>query len=524
MTPRFPLFAKILGWLLLNLLILAAVALVLFKAQFHFGLDSLLAGSAGERMQALGTALAGELRERPITAWNDVLTNFSQAYKVEFLLFRPDGTQIAGAPTALPPELQEKMAEQRGPGPGMRRGPPPGRGPRVSWEEAGPGPLPRFLVRTEKPTQYWAGLRLPLSEPGSVRPWPVVLFLRSDSLGAGGLLIDFKPWVLAGFGALLFSVLFWLPMVKGVTRALSQMTRVTEQIAQGNFEVKAEQQRRDELGRLGQAINTMAARLSGFVTGQKRFLGDVAHELCSPLARMQVGLGILEQHADEKQKSYLQDVRDEVQQMSALVNELLSFSKAGLAAKNLRLEPVNVRGVAQAAVDREAGDGAEVRLEITEDLYARAEPDLLMRALANLLRNAVRYAAGAGPIQVRGARRNSQVEILVQDNGPGVPPEALDRIFDPFFRAESSRSRDTGGVGLGLTIVKTCIEACRGAVAARNRSPQGLEVQITLEAAASPTAAEVNEGASLDGGMSLDSKNQPSADNARSALGREEPK
>jgi len=481
MLPRFPLLAKILAWLMLNLMVLALAAVALFNVQFHLGLDSLLAGRAGERLRALGAALAGDLQNKPVAEWDQVLQNFGQAYQHEFLLFRADGTQVAGAPTALPEEVRTRLVERRGPGPGMGRGPGFGRGMRAGLEDPAAAPFPRFVLKTRNPTQYWTALRLPLPEPGGARPWPLLLLLRSNSLSAGGLFIDFTPWVIAGFGAMLFSVLLWLPLVRGVTRALSQMTSVTEQIAQGNFEAKVQQHRRDELGRLGQAINSMAARLSSFVTGQKRFLGDVAHELCSPLARIQVALGILEERADEKQKPYVDDVREEVQNMSALIDELLSFSRAGLAGKDIVLGPVELLPLIQAVVRREAGDGARIEIEVPASLKVTGEPQLLSRAIGNLLRNAIRYAGAAGPIRLSAAVGNGYVDLLVQDQGPGVPEESLQRIFDPFFRAEASRSRATGGIGLGLTIVKTCVEACQGSVQASNRKPHGLEIRVRLK-------------------------------------------
>ena len=327
------------------------------------------------------------------------------------------------------------------------------------------------------------GVCLPLTEPGASRPWPVTLLLVSDSLSAGGLFFDPTPWVVVGFGALIFSVLFWIPLVRGVTRSLSQMTRATEQISEGRFEARVDERRGDELGRLGQAINRMAARLAGFVTGQKRFLGDIAHELCSPIARIQVALGILEQRADEKQKAYVNDLREEVEQMSRLVNELLSFSKAGLTPQEIKLEPVNLAATARRVLELEAAQDGQVQVQIPDDLSVLAQPELLFRALANLVRNAVRYAGQAGPITVSALRRDGAVVVTVADQGPGVPEASLQQIFDPFFRGEPSRSRDTGGVGLGLAIVKTCVEACQGTVSARNRAPQGLEVQIVLKAA-----------------------------------------
>jgi len=281
----------------------------------------------------------------------------------------------------------------------------------------------------------------------------------------------------------LVSVLFWLPLVRGITHSISQMTRATEQIAEGRFESRVATRRRDELGRLGQAINQMASRLSGFMTGQRRFLGDIAHELCSPIARIQMALGILEQRADEKQRAYVDDLREEIQEMSSLVNELLSFSKASLGPTAIKLQPVALRAIVEKAVHRESVDGSQVQLEMANALSVLADPELLLRSLCNLIRNAIRYAGHAGPIIVSARAKDGQVIISVADFGPGVPESSLERLFDPFYRLEPSRDRETGGVGLGLAIVKTCIESCQGTVRCRNLQPTGLEVLITLRTA-----------------------------------------
>jgi two-component system sensor histidine kinase CpxA len=280
----------------------------------------------------------------------------------------------------------------------------------------------------------------------------------------------------------LLSVLFWLPLIRGITRSIKQLTEATGRIAEGHFDVRVDEHRRDELGRLGAEINSMAARLDGFVTGQKRFLGDVAHELCSPLARMQMALGILEQNAKDAPQDYTKDVREEVQEMSNLVNELLSFSKASLHNKSLQLLRVPLAELARRVAAREGGGGERVQVRIADELAALAEPDLLARALANLVRNALRYAGDGGPILITAEAADPGVAISVSDSGPGVPEEALQQIFDPFYRLEASRSRETGGVGLGLAIVKTCVEACQGSVTAANRQPSGLQVTLRLKA------------------------------------------
>jgi two-component system, OmpR family, sensor histidine kinase CpxA len=496
-TPRFPLYAKILLWFFLNLLVLGVAAVIALSFQFPLGPELLVSGDAGRRVQALTGVVREQISSEPRPEWDATLDRFSKAYQVTLLLYRNDGTQVAGKTIALPNEVNRRLTEGRG---GPRRGPPPGEsesfrdGPprdRFGYPLAGgrdrlpEGAAPiRFVTRTVDPTRYWIGVAMPIPERAGRGPGTLILV--SQSVQAGGLLMDFTLWIWIGLGAVVFSVIFWLPLVRNITRSLAQMNLATAQIAEGDFNVRLNQHRRDELGSLGGGINRMAARLAGFVTGQKRFLGDIAHELCSPIARMQMALGILEERANEKEKAYVEDVREEVQHMSGLVNELLSFSKAALGANKARLETVALRPLVEKAIKREAQDGTELRNEVPAELNVVAEPELIVRATSNLVRNALRYAGDAGPVTVSAQKLDETVELVVSDHGPGVPESELPKLFDPFYRVDSSRTRETGGAGLGLSIVKTCVETCRGTVVCRNRQPHGLEVVIRLNATVKP--------------------------------------
>jgi two-component system sensor histidine kinase CpxA len=334
------------------------------------------------------------------------------------------------------------------------------------------------MIHTDHPSRYW--LLLPLDAPGPRQAGPLpplTLIAVSESIGLGGLVLDFTPWVAAAGGILVFSVLFWLPLVRGITRSIGEMTGATARVAEGRFDIPVRENRSDELGLLARSINQMAGRLAGFVNGQKRFLGDIAHELCSPLARAQVALGILERQVSA---GSLADLREEVQQMSSLVNELLSFSKASLAAGRIKVQRLRLHEVLSRAIEREGL--AAIQSSVAEDLWVQAEPELLCRAISNLLRNAVKYAGDAGPVEANAERKGGDVILSISDHGPGVPGEALARVFDPFFRLDVSRDRETGGAGLGLAIVKTCVESCGGRVSCRNREPRGLRVVITLPA------------------------------------------
>jgi two-component system sensor histidine kinase CpxA len=517
MRLRIPLVGKILFWFFLNLLLLALVFYAFFKVQFQLDPESPLLGDSAKRIEVVGNLLSTEVRDLPVDKWNGVLERFKQAYGLDFYLFEGNGRQMAGKTVTLPKEVQEKMGSpalpddnrppfhEREDGPPPRRppppppnggsfdrdqdnppGPPPRRAPEGMRNDGPPGQPPmdtvpsRFSVRTSDPTLYWVGIRVQLPSPRGPRIMPGLLIAVSKSMRGNGLFFDPKPWIIVAGAVILFSVLFWLPFVHSITRSLRQMTKATEQIADGRFEVELNDERSDELGRLGGAINHLAQRLSGYVTGQKRFMGDIAHELCSPIARIQMALGILEQRADEKQKGYVDDLREEVQQMSRLVNELLSFSKAGLKPLEIKLAPVNLAGLAREVAQREARPASPVTVEIPEDLQALAEPKLLSRALANIVRNAVRYAGQAGPIRIVASAQKASVVLSVIDGGPGVAEEMLDKIFEPFFRPDVARNAKTGGVGLGLAIVKTCMDACHGTVSARNIQPTGLQVDLRL--------------------------------------------
>jgi two-component system, OmpR family, sensor histidine kinase CpxA len=144
---------------------------------------------------------------------------------------------------------------------------------------------------------------------------------------------------------------------------------------------------------------------------------------------------------------------------------------------------VNIAGTVERVLEREASNGVVIETHVDERIEVMAHPDLLFRALAYVIRNAIRYAGEAGPIVASTSNIGDEASLTVADNGPGIPPAELEEVFKPFYRPDSSRQRETGGIGLGLAIVRSCVEACGGTVACRNRSPKGLAVEIQLQVA-----------------------------------------
>jgi two-component system sensor histidine kinase CpxA len=504
MILRLPLLGRILIWSLLNLLILGVAFGVFLWTEL--GGDSLLGKVAGDRSMAAANALTAELRDRPLPEWENALARFEEAYPVRVLLLREDGSRFLGARLEIPPELPSRLRQIAGPGSGpgpgpgpgsddRRPGPPPGAFPEDRFD---PGPLgnpgpppslaglrpqtggPRIFLRSGRPARYWLVHGNPIRGPGL--PRGLRMAMVSQTLSAGGLFFDVHSWFWAASAVIAVSVLWWLPFVRGITRSVTRMTAATEQIAEGRFDTVVPDDRGDELGRLGGAINRMSGRLDGLVHGQKRFLGDVAHELCSPLARMEMALGILEQRTDGDTRSYVDDVREEVRHMSGLVNELLQFSKAALKPIDAAMGPVSLDELTRKVVAREWPEASGLSVDVPAGMRALGHAELVERAMGNLLRNARHHGGSRGGIRIESlVDASGSILWRVADSGPGVSEAELRRLGEPFYRPDRSRSSDTGGTGLGLAIVKSCMAACRGRLELANGPERGLVATLVLQ-------------------------------------------
>jgi two-component system sensor histidine kinase CpxA len=466
MTIHHSLRAKFFWLALLNLAVLGLLLLLFIQHQLGREFQSFLMAAAREKIVAVSRQLSLDLAAGGNP--DAILEQYSRTHGVEFRLYDSEGVRLAGPDAKLPPDVLDRLS--RGPigrtaplvGPAM--GPPP------------------FLMEAGEPRRYWIGIRTLLPGTAGTNPRRVTLLLVSPTLFSNPFFFEWEPWLAILATAILVTLLCWLPLVSGLTRDIRNMTSVTEDLAEGRFDVQVDARRGDELGALGRAINQMAARLRDYLHGQKRFLGDAAHELRSPLGRMQVALGILEQKAGPASQEYVRDLQEDVGFLSGLTTELLTFARSEMKQEPVVLRPVALRSVVERAVDMEA-DGADVRIAIDGGLTAMGDGNLLFRAFSNLIRNAVRYAGESGAIEVSARRQDGRVLVWVADRGPGVPDEALDKLFTPFFRLDSSRERKKGGTGLGLAIVRSCIEACGGSVHAENRPSGGLLLIVRLSAA-----------------------------------------
>jgi signal transduction histidine kinase len=272
---------------------------------------------------------------------------------------------------------------------------------------------------------------------------------------------------------------WWLAL--HLTSPVRRLQKAVEQFGRGNLSARVNSKRRDELGQLARTFDRMAGRIETLLAAERRLLLDVSHELRSPLARLGVAVELARSGADIN--TYLDRIQRESDRLNSLVGQLLQVTRAEGDPSQLRREPVRVDDLVQQLVDDSSieaqAHGCELKYERKQPVTVQGDPELLRRAVENVLRNAIRYAPRETAVEVSLGRNNGTAVLDVRDRGPGVPEESLPRIFDAFYRVEPDRARMSGGVGLGLSIARRAIELHRGKIRARNAGP-GLEVEVEL--------------------------------------------
>jgi two-component system sensor histidine kinase CpxA len=494
LRQRFPLDGRLLLWLVLNLLLVLWALLVLLPQYLGIGWSFFLTAAVRERLQTVAESVAENVSPLLKENWKIELRRYNDLYGVDLSVFDGDGTQLAGAERSVPKEIRQELLKTRGlmitnvpgvPSEPLPR-PQPGRPVELpGWPVPDREQLKRwiFVARSEAPDLWWIGVRTPLAAPdGGIIPATVLA--ATPNTWRALRFLNLRQWVYAGCGLVFASILLWLPLLWLMSRAIAQITNATERIAGGHFDARLQIRRYDELGRLAEAVNTMAERLDSFLQSQKHFLANIAHEVSSPLGRLRLALELLDQHvsaADREGREAFRDVDDEVQLVSELVSELLAFSRVGIGEEKPSLAAVPLRALFLSVLERERHAQGKVNIRMIGDMEVWANTHLLERAVGNLVRNAVRYAGTAsGPIEVDAYANGKTVSIQVRDRGPGVPELSLLKLGDPFYRPEAARRRKTGGIGLGLATVKNCVAACGGTVAFCNREGGGFEAEIVL--------------------------------------------
>jgi two-component system sensor histidine kinase CpxA len=275
---------------------------------------------------------------------------------------------------------------------------------------------------------------------------------------------------------------YWLAY--HLTSPVRALQKAVERFGAGDLTSRVGSTRRDELGQLARTFDRMAGRIETLLAAERRLLLDISHELRSPLARLGVAVELA--RSGENLDANLNRIQKESDRLNSLVGQLLQVTRAEGDPNSLRRDPIRLDDlVAQLVEDAQieaSAHGCELRYDHHEPLTVEGDPELLRRAVENVIRNAIRYSPPREPVEVSLARRNGHAIVDIRDHGPGVPEESLSRIFDAFYRVDSDRNRVSGGIGLGLSIARRAVQLHKGAIRARNAQP-GLEVELELPVA-----------------------------------------
>ena len=276
------------------------------------------------------------------------------------------------------------------------------------------------------------------------------------------------------------------------TSPLGRLRVTARRIADGDLSARAGPEakaRGDEFGDLARDFDDMADRLEALVTRERQLLSDISHELRSPLARLGLAVGVVRGEPGADPRPMLERIELETERLNALIGELLTLARlqSGPAPVFRAVDLADLLHEITADAEFEAqGMGKRVSVGPLEPCVVRGDEELLRRAIENVVRNAVRHTAEGTAVDIALARRASrdgdEAVVSVRDRGPGVPDADLGAIFEPFYRVETARDRQSGGMGLGLAIADRAVRLHDGRIRASNAEGGGLEVRITIPA------------------------------------------
>lgn len=279
------------------------------------------------------------------------------------------------------------------------------------------------------------------------------------------------------------AVIAWL-----FNRPLRKLKSVTREFAEGGMDSRVPEsvtKRRDVIGELGSEFNHMAGKIEQLLASHKRLLRDISHELRTPLARMQVALSLLEQRSQTAPGKEQQRIQIEIEKLDFLIGQIITLSRLDSGEQHLSVSAFNLTDLINKLLLDIRFEHSETSKKISyegpETLSVQGDDTRIQSALENVLRNAMNYTRENTVVRVTASVSDEKFcTITVKDNGPGVPPAELGKIFDAFYRAQEARDESTGGTGIGLAISRRVIELHGGEIHASNRTSGGLNITITI--------------------------------------------
>jgi len=302
-------------------------------------------------------------------------------------------------------------------------------------------------------------------------------------------------WVLK-LGTII-SALMCLVIAHYLSKPIERLRNATNELARGNLDIRVGAtigRRRDEIADLVRDFDSMAEELRNQIQSERNLLSGVSHELRSPIARMRLALA-LARNADAPELDEMLDrIEQDTVQLDSMLERILTVARLESGQYKPKFEVFSLNEVLEEVLDDARFEAAatEAHINCTTDatISVHGDPGLLRSAIENVVRNALFYSGQNGQIDIRLSLDGDQAALKVSDNGPGVPDTALPLLFKPFYRVDGSRVTSTGGMGLGLAIVRNAVIAHDGTVTARNISPRGLEVEFRLPVASTAATAQ----------------------------------
>lgn len=274
-----------------------------------------------------------------------------------------------------------------------------------------------------------------------------------------------------------------------LSKPISELRSAAGRLARGDLGARVASKfavRNDEAADLVREFNQMAERVAELIETQQRLLGDISHEIKSPLARLNVALGLARRAAEDHAPKQFARMQREIEKISLLVSELLTLAQLERVGTNVKAEKFDLPALVEKVVGDAVYESQDRAADVTfkkpaEPIMVQGDENLMRRAIENVVRNAIFYTASGIKVDVAVTRRDPKwAEIEISDKGPGVPDAALAHLFEPFYRVDEARARKTGGTGVGLAICERAIRLHGGIVRARNGTPRGLVVEIGM--------------------------------------------
>jgi two-component system sensor histidine kinase CpxA len=292
-------------------------------------------------------------------------------------------------------------------------------------------------------------------------------------------------------GSSLLTSLLCAALAQYITRPILRLRDAAHAIASGKLDARAGlsgSTRRDEIADLVRDFDTMAGEIHDLVESNKRMLMGASHDLRSPISRIRVALSLASSAPDAERKEMLDRIEVELLRLNGMIEQILTVARLESGQLKPASEPISLNQVIAEAVEDARFEASQSNVEIvynenSPELTISGEENMLRSAFENLLRNAIFYSGESGCVEVSVAVSNGFAAIAVRDNGPGVPEYALPELFKPFYRVDDARNTNTGGSGLGLSIVSGAVKSHYGRVSARNVQPHGLEIVVELPVA-----------------------------------------